>query len=330
MLLVLSLALSPLGLNAKDTSETVPKAFAKAVPTSIADLESIQRHIEALVRQVEPAVVAVRIGISAGSGVVVSDDGFVLCAAHVCGAPNRDVLFTFPDGRTARGKTLGTNHDLDSGLMKITEAGPWPHVPMAEVGSTRIGDWVLTLGHPGGFDPNRRPVARLGRVIRIGAMIQTDCTLIAGDSGGPLFNMEGRVAGIHSRISESTSDNFHVPIDTYRQTWDRLAQGENWGDDGTGPVSTIGVGGADAPQGCLLQRVNENGPAFRAGLRVDDIILRINDEPIGGADALVRAVRQRKPGDIIRVLVRRAETEQSFDVKIESRPRGRGGWRSPP
>ena len=328
--LLAGLALAPLRLHAKEDSETLPKAFLKAVPTSIADLASIQRHVEDLVRQVEPAVVAVRIGSGAGSGVVISEDGFVLCAAHVCGAPGQDVQFTFPDGRTAMGKTLGTNHDLDSGLMKITETGPWPHVPMAEPGRTRIGDWVLTLGHPGGFDPDRKTVARLGRVIRTGQMLQTDCTLIAGDSGGPLFDMQGRVVGIHSRISESTSDNYHVPIDTYRQTWDRLVQGENWGDDGTGPVSTIGVGGIDDPQGCRLERVNENGPAFRAGLRADDVILRINNEPIAGADALVRAIRARKPGDVITVQVRRAETEQQFEVKVDARPRGRRGWRTPP
>lgn len=330
IILLLGLASSASFIHSRAEPPTLPKAFLKSVPTSITDLDSIQRHVEPLVRSVEPAVVAVRIGLSAGSGVVISEDGFVLSAAHVCGAPNRDVQFTFPDGRTARGKTLGTNHDLDSGLMKITEAGPWPHVPMADPGTARIGDWVLTLGHPGGFDPERKTVARLGRVIRLAAMIQTDCTLIAGDSGGPLFDMQGRVVGIHSRISEATSDNYHVPIDTYRETWDRLAQGENWGDDGTGPVATIGVRGVDDPKGCRLERVNENGSGFRAGLQVDDIIVRINDEPIPGAGALVRAVRARKPGDTITVHVRRGDSEQAFDVKVETRQRGRGGWRTPP
>jgi serine protease Do len=284
----------------------------------------MQRHVESLVRRVSPAVVGVRVGLSAGSAVVVTSDGFVLCAAHVCGAPNRDVTFTFPDGRTARGRTLGTNHDMDSGLMKITDEGNWPHVTMADADSIGVGEWVLALGHPGGYDPLRNTVVRLGRIIRPGEMLQTDCTLMAGDSGGPLFDMQGRVVGIHSRISESTSDNFHVPITTYLETWERLVAGENWGGQGPPSVATIGVRGWNDPEGCLLERVNENGAAFRAGLRPGDLVLRVDRERITDADCLVHAIRQKEPGDVIALLVRRDGAEMLLHVSVEAR-RGRGG-----
>ena len=223
--------------------EHLPAAFRKDTPPSLDDLKSIEAHVEALVSRVSPAVVAVRIGGATGSGVVISADGLVLCAAHVCVEPNRNVLFIFPDGKTARGKTLGTNHDMDSGLMKITENGPWPHVEIGDLNQARLGDWVLALGHPGGFDRKRSMVVRLGRIIRLGSgALQTDCTLIGGDSGEPLLDMHGRVIGIHSRISDSTAANFHVPIGTFLDTWDRLAKGENWGDGRPPPPSLLASG----------------------------------------------------------------------------------------
>jgi len=179
----------------------------------MSDLKTIEAHVKDLANRVAPAVVAVRINGATGSGVVISEDGLVLTAAHVGGEPNRDVHFTFPDGRTARGKTLGMNHEMDAGLMKITDKGHWPHLDIGDLAQARLGDWVLALGHPGGFDPQRPTVLRLGRIIRLGTgWLQTDCALIGGDSGGPLIDMQGRVIGIHSRISDSVAENFHVPI----------------------------------------------------------------------------------------------------------------------
>jgi len=200
-------------------------AFAKATPSSIADLQSMQQRVEALVTLVSPTVVAVEIGLHSGSGVVISQDGLVLTAGHVSGRPGREVLFTFPDGRTVHGKTLGVDHDSDTGLMKITDPGIWPHAATGELNHARLGDWVLALGHPGGFDPRRSLVVRLGRIIRIvPEALQTDCTISPGDSGGPLFDMYGRVIGIHSAISTSLTANFHVPITDFYQTWDQMVK----------------------------------------------------------------------------------------------------------
>src|SRR5205807_1727365 len=91
------------------------------------------------------------------------------------------------------------------------------------------GQWVITVGHPGGFRPDRSPPVRLGRVIEsTKSLVRTDCTIVGGDSGGPLFDMTGKVVGIHSRIGAPLSANIHVPVDTYRDTWDRLVKGEVW------------------------------------------------------------------------------------------------------
>jgi serine protease Do len=173
----------------------------------------MERHVKEIVPRLSPAVVAVQIGETTGSGVVVSEDGVVLTAAHVCDEPNRNVHFIFPDGRTAHGKTLGTNHEIDAGMMQITEHGPWPHVEMGDLDQAGLGDWVLTLGHPGGFDPERSMVLRR-RIIRLAPRHSKPTAPQLYDSGGPPFDMHGRVIGIHSRISDSTAENFHAPVTT--------------------------------------------------------------------------------------------------------------------
>jgi serine protease Do len=181
----------------------------------------IERHVKALAARVSPAVVAVQVGSGVGSGVVISADGLVLTAGHVCGRADRSARFTFPDGKTARGKTVGVNWDTDTGLLRITDRARWPHADMGDLVQARVGDWVLALGHPGGFDLRRSLVVRLGRMIRLEPdALQTDCTISPGDSGGPLFDMHGRVIGIHHAISRSPAENFHVAASAFYSGWD--------------------------------------------------------------------------------------------------------------
>src|ERR1035438_10400655 len=99
----------------------------------------MERHVKALAARVSPAVVEVEVGSGSGSGVVISADGLVLTAVHVCGQVNRNVRFTFPDGKTARGKTVGVDYESDTGLMRITDRGPWPHAPMGARSNERVG-----------------------------------------------------------------------------------------------------------------------------------------------------------------------------------------------
>jgi len=207
----------------------LPAAFTRTVPASIADLRVIEKHIKALAARVSPAVVAIEIGSGSGSGVVVSADGLVLTAGHVCGRRGRTARFTFPDGKTARGKTLGVDFESDTGFMQITDRGTWPHVAMGDLKQVRVGDWVLALGHPGGFDRQRSLVVRSGRILELADdALQTDCAIGPGDSGGPLLDMAGRVIGIHDAISSSVSDNFHVPATEFYYTWEVLSKGTDW------------------------------------------------------------------------------------------------------
>jgi serine protease Do len=306
----------------------LPGAFRQVVPSSLDDLQAIQAQVEALAVRLAPAVVEVEVGMGSGSGVVISEDGLVLTAAHVCGTPNLDVVFTFPNGKKAHGKTLGTNHDMDAGLMKITDAGPWPRVETGELGDARLGDWVLALGHPGGFDPERSMVVRLGRLLRLGpGLLQTDCTLIGGDSGGPLFDMHGRVIGIHSRISNSTRENYHIPISAYYSSWDRLVRCENWGGRRSPPRSYLGALGEDDPQGCRLARVDANSPASKAGLKVGDLVRKFNDLMISDAAAFLECIWQTEPGEVVFLEIMRGDLTMSVRITVANR---RGRWRFGP
>ncbi len=224
-------------LNAAEAPAAKPPAPPAAVeepanavvPKNVAELRALEKQVEQVSAKVIAAVVAVRVGAAQGSGVLVSEDGIVMTAGHVVGSPGRNVTFVFADGKTAKGKTLGVCRPLDAGLMKITDPGHWPFLPRGKAARQPIGSWCIAVGHPLGYQEGRPPVVRLGRLlISDRALLQTDCTIVAGDSGGPLLDLEGRVIGIHSRIAVSTSMNFHVPTEVFERYWDRLLKGEAW------------------------------------------------------------------------------------------------------
>ncbi len=296
----------------------LPAAFNKLEPGSIADLKAMERHVKSLVARVSPAVVAVEVGFGSGSGVIISREGLVLTAGHVSGRPNRDVKFTFPDGKITRGKTLGVNRDSDTGLMKISDPGPWPFVPIGELLDTQPGDWVLALGHPGGFDAKRSLVVRLGRIIRMEeGIVQTDCTISPGDSGGPLFDMYGRVIGVHSAISTSLAENFHVPITEFSDGWQPLVQVGNWAPP---PRVYVGLTVTDHDDGgCRVSVVESGSPAARAGLKAGDLILNVDGRQILAPASFRRWVAESSPGEPLLLEVRRGEKTLSLKV-IPAKP----------
>lgn len=302
--------------------DEVAKVFAKPAPENLNDLKIIQRQTQRVVQAATPATVAVRVGNAFGSAVIVSPDGLVLTAGHVVGQPNADVTFIFPDGKTAKGKTLGMNQQIDSGMMKITDPGPWPYVEIAKAGEIEGGQWVVAIGQPGGFDGERTPPVRLGRVLFANAdVINTDCTLVGGDSGGPLFNMKGQVVGIHSRIGRRITNNYHVPISTYHQTWDRLAAAESWGSrlGGSEPVRSwpfLGIAGKRGADRCELTQVYPSRPAAIAGLKVGDVITRFDGKPVTSFEELGRLIAEQKPLSTVEVELKRGDEDLKLKVRL--------------
>ena len=203
------------------TKGRLQKIFQGQAPRDAHDVKSMQKHVQLLVKQLSPATVGVGVGAAQGSGVIINQEGLVLTAAHVAGRPGRSATVLMPDGKRYPATTLGMNRAMDSGMIQIKLPEPGegepkielPFAELADANSVKLGHWCLALGHPGGFRLERPPVVRLGRVIhKYKDVITTDCTLIGGDSGGPLFDMNGRVIGIHSRIGPQLVHNVHVRV----------------------------------------------------------------------------------------------------------------------
>lgn len=206
-----------------------PPADATSVPGSIAELKELEAKVKELASKVTACTVGIRLGTSNGSGVIVSEDGLVMTAGHVARKPDQAVTIILPDGKTVKGKTLGVFRSADAGLIKITEKGKWSFAEKRPAMDLEVGAWCIAVGHPLGYRDKRPPVVRIGRILNITKnVIQSDCPLVGGDSGGPLFDLDGRVIGINSRIGGSVLQNFHVPINIFRENWDRLVKGEMW------------------------------------------------------------------------------------------------------
>ncbi len=211
--------------------------LATAVCVSIAHAQdreqfrAIQEKVERVVAANLPATVVVTDGRGSGSGVVVSAEGLVLTAGHVMTTGGNDYRVTFPDGRQLKARPLGKNLSVDAAMLMIAEPGPWPYVELGDCDGLKLADWCVCLGHPGGYDLGRVPPVRVGKIIAIKPnQLITDCALIGGDSGGPLFDLDGRLIGIHSSISyDSIAINRHVKINAFRQSWDRMRSGATWG-----------------------------------------------------------------------------------------------------
>ena len=309
----------------------IPSAASiKAIPENVADLRALQAQVEAVVTRVEPAVVGLRVGGGQGSGVIISEEGYVLTAGHVASAPGRDVVVVLGNGKTVKGKSLGVNYEADSGLVKIIDpppgGGKWPYVEMGNSSKLEKGQWCIVLGHPGGFKLGRTPPLRLGRILDLrGKFIRTDCTLVGGDSGGPLFDLNGKVIGIHSRIGTSLSDNMHVPVDSFSETWDRLAAGEAWGGatvlNNTRPGQAyLGVLPDETAPDCRISEVFPKSPAEKAGLQAGDLITSFDGQKVANFGELMLKIAGHKPGDEVRIEVKRDDEKVKMSITIGRRP----------
>ena len=195
------------------------KSWHKQVPQGIEDLEAIQERLRSLLPQTKAALVSIEAMDGAGSGVIVSEDGLVLTAAHVIGTTEK-MFVRLPDGKRAPAVSLGGSEISDAGMLQITKKRNGLSFKWLPQNTSEVGDWCFDLGHPGGFDKKRGIVVRIGKVIaNRDETMQTDSRLLGGDSGGPLFDFEGRLIAIHSRVSQLPDQNFHVPIDCFHANW---------------------------------------------------------------------------------------------------------------
>jgi serine protease Do len=252
-----------------------------------------------------------------GSGFIVSADGTILTNAHVVDGA-RKVTVKLTDHREFEAKVVGVDTKSDVAVLKI-EATGLPVVTLGDPRQLEVGEWVVAIGSPFGFEnsvPDDTYVP----------FIQTDVAVNPGNSGGPLFNLRGEVVGINSQIYSRSGGyqgvSFAIPIDVAMNVGEQL--------QATGHVSRgkLGVGvqgvdqalaesfGLDKPRGALVSNVERGGPADAAGLKEGDVILAFDGQPVDSAGQLPAAVAAAKPGRKVELQVWREGASRKIDVTL--------------
>ncbi len=264
-----------------------------------------------------------------GSGFIVATDGVILTNAHVVeGADEVQVKLT--DRREFKGKVEGVDKVTDIAVVRIAASG-LPAVKIGDPSQIRVGEWVLAIGSPFGFENTVTAgiVSATSRSLPQGnyvPFIQTDAAVNPGNSGGPLFNLRGEVIGINSQIYSGTGGYmglaFAIPIDVASNVKDQLLK--------TGKVERGRIGvtiqevnaslaksfGMDRPQGALLSSVEAGGPADKAGLKPGDVIVSFGGRPIDTSSQLPPLVAATNPGTQAPVEVWRDGKKRSFTVVL--------------
>ena len=272
---------------------------------------------------------------ASGSGFIISADGYILTNHHVIEDAD-SITVKMYDGTSYDAKLIGSDESNDVAVLKIDAEGLTP-VVLGSSGALSVGDDVVAIGNPLGeltFSLTAGIVSALDRTITTQSttmdLIQTDCAINSGNSGGALFNMYGEVVGItNSKYSsngsgEASIDNigFAIPIDNIRSIVDSLIK--------VGYVTKpyIGVSLADLsseainyglPQGAALKKVTEDGPADKAGLQTGDIITKVNGEAVENSSQLIAKVKRCQAGDELKLSVYRKGDEFEVTVTVEEK-----------
>lgn len=298
---------------------------ALAAPaTRVEDFVAVQRQVQAVLEPARRAVVAIECNGGTASGVIVSPQGLMLTAAHVTTRPGTRVKVTLHDGRTVEAKSLGLDTSTDAAMVQLpAPARAWPFVSMnRETRGLRLGDWCFALGHPGGWDAARGVVLRVGKLVKISPnMVQSDCVLMGGDSGGALFNLAGELIGINSQIWRGRDQNLHASMAPFLRSWEALRRGEvveQW-DQGSGAWMGVSTQGAEV--GLRVQAVAPDSPAMRAGIREGEIILSLDNRKLSVPSEFSEAIHLRAAGEIVTLKIRGPRGERLVEVRLVPRPK---------
>lgn len=322
------LLLITLLLSAQVGAAEQRQTLEKSPKTDIAALLRIQGDVQKLLPRVRPALVAIQTGGGTASGVIISADGLLLTAAHVPGGPGKDMKVILEDGSVTTAKSLGLDKTTDAALAKLKDRGkPWPFVSLSrEVAKAQPGEWCFALGHPGGFDKARGPVLRVGKIIKQTAnSLHSDCVLMGGDSGGPLFNFNGEVIGIHSQIWEGRDQNVHVSMAPFLRSWEAMQKSQvikTWGSGAGGYLGVATVMSDDLE--LAVADVIEGSPALKAGIRAGDVILSVNGDAMTDQQQFSATVRARAAGDTLKLKLRTRGKERDISVQLAQKPQEEG------
>ncbi len=312
-----------------------------SAPAAITQVESNQTppakgSIGAMVQQVLPSVVSIlaegKTQSGSGSGFVLRSDGYILTNNHVVDPVNSSgkLSVVLTDGTKLNSEVVGTNPAYDLAVVKVDE-GSLPAVTLGNSDALHVGDAVVAIGAPLGLAGTVTSgiISALNRPVTTGNTnstsfidaIQTDAAINPGNSGGPLLNSAGQVIGINSAIASMANGSaevgsiglgFAIPVNSAKRIAEEIIA------TGTSQTPVIGVS-LDmnfAGPGAKVIKITGNGPADSAGIKLNDIITKIEDRVIDDSTELVVAIRERAPGDRIKVTFIRNGEPQTATVTL--------------
>lgn len=265
-----------------------------------------------------------------GSGFIISEDGFVITNAHVVDNAT-EIIVGLQDQREFNATLVGSDATSDIAVLKLDGAN-LPTVKLGDSDNLKTGQWVLAIGSPFGFEHTATQgiVSALARNLPEDTyvpFIQTDVAVNPGNSGGPLFNVDGEVVGVNSQIFSRSGGyqglSFAIPINVAMSVANQIKE------NGFATRGWLGVQiqtlsqelaeayELDRPRGAFVAAVVGNSPALKAGVEVEDVILEFNGKPVRHADALPPLVGSVAPGSEVDMVVLRGGKEQTLSVTIE-------------
>ncbi|MBI3452984.1 MAG: DegQ family serine endoprotease [Rhodospirillales bacterium] len=265
-----------------------------------------------------------------GSGFVVDPSGYVVTNNHVI-ADADEIKVILHDNTQLTAKLVGRDDKTDLALLKVEPAKPLPSVKLGDSDATRVGDWVIAIGNPFGLGGTVTAgiVSARGRDIGSGRyddFLQTDASINQGNSGGPLFNLNGEVIGVNtaifSRTGGSVGIGFAIPSTLAKPVIDQLRQfgrtRRGWlGVNIQSVTDEIAESlGLDKPRGALVARVTDNGPADKAKVQSGDVIIRFDGKDVGEMRRLPRMVAETSVEKTVKIVVWRKGKEITLDIKL--------------
>lgn len=284
-----------------------------------------------------------RRGNSLGSGFLISDDGYIVTNNHVVSAGTRNAVVesikvTMTDGRELNARLVGRDVESDLAVLKV-EGDDLPFVRLGSSAQARAGDWVVAIGNPFGLGGTVTAgiISSVQRITGVGSFdrfIQTDASINMGNSGGPLFDLNGNVIGINSQILSPTGGNvgigFAIPADEARTIIETLRSGETVqrGYLGVGiqPLTPDLAQGLNLPsdlprdRGEVISSVQPGQPAAAAGIRQGDVVVRVNNQDVTSDQSLSYLVANVAPGTTVPIELIRDGRRQTVRVRVAERP----------
>jgi serine protease Do len=329
--------ISPSVVNITTSTLVEGRTGPRGIVPEGSPFEDFFREFQDRNRDGEDGTPAPRRSSALGSGFVISEDGYVVTNNHVIEGAD-EITIEFFSGRELTATVIGTDPNTDIALLKVEAEAPLPFVNFGDSDAARVGDWVIAMGNPlgQGFSVSAGIVSARNRALSgtYDDYIQTDAAINRGNSGGPLFNMDGAVIGVNTAILSPNGGSIGIGFSMASNVVTRVVdQLKEFGETRRGWLGVriqdvtqdvADAMGLDSASGALITDVPE-GPAMEAGLKTGDVILSFDGVDVADTRALVRQVGNSAVGATVRVTVLREGKSQTIAVVLGRREDATGG-----